>query len=520
MRFIVFPGALDDGAAKLQELGPKAGYLADLTMSGVDVAVPPWFVILPSAFDTSLDPAMARQLVGPAPDWGTFEALRPADAVLQEIADAWRVLGSPAVVAVRASAPLAADHQTNSHFMGVFDSFCPVLPAVLPDRVADIWRSAFSEEAIGLRHQQQQSGALIPAVMVQARINARFCGGVMTADPRSGARDKILVSAILGGTDMWQALQQEGRLPNGQEPLFCQVDREHGTIEPPQSLLSSADMAAIKKMAERIEAHFATPVDVDWAIDPQGQLYVLQVRLLRAVMPQMPVRYWQNITDDFPAGWAHSAGLYAARLNHGWQILCPGTVPPFANIGGALCVDRALFWAGFGAGGVPEYVRGACDGIMRPPHLGQSQASKQSMIKTYQQQAGLYRLKRQIPILITEWQRRLDAYLAQPADGLDPGLMREQCAALASVSALLPYALCLWPQAHWTREIARLEHRWLAKIILLYQQDRPAQDAPPPRGIFYQYQDGYCAETWWPFDHQRHSFVSKVMGLVAAEIDG
>ena len=507
MRFVVFPGLLADsnvppGAIGANgayvALGAKAGYLADLIVAGHDdIATPPWFVLLPSAFDASLDPALARQWLGPEPDWDAFEQLRPDAAVLQEMADAWRILGAPGALAVRAS-PVESD----SDFGVIYDSFCPVLAAALPDRVADIWRSAFTEEAIDWQHRQGRTGAHIPAIMIQARLNARFCGGALSADPRNGARDEIIISAITGGTDQWQAIEQGEAAANQPDPDFYRFARDGtGITLSPKAVLNADQCCKIIHLVCRLEQFFTLPVDIDWAFQ-DGVLYLLQVRLLRHLPPEpddtgLPVTHWHNLADDFPTGWRTASGLYAARLNAGVRLLTGDNLAPFAAIEGMLCASRDTI----------------------APLLNWLDPGRQGVGQAWRRRWRLMRWQWQIPAMLDAWQNALMPWLARAENNPDPAdhaAIRDGLRDIAPVAALLPILIMLIPHGAWRQRAVMLERRYLAALVVVHAKN--PSSGRLPRGKFRARGNVFMAESYQSIRLRHKSFLSRLLQPVMAVI--
>src|SRR5215213_2190985 len=111
-------------------IGGKARALAALRDAGLPI--PPWVVVLPHA----CDPA----------------TLSPSPALRSELAASLGELcpaGEP--VAVRSS---ASDEDGAQHsFAGQLDSFLFVPPADVPDKVAAVWRSGFSDRIVAYRRE-------------------------------------------------------------------------------------------------------------------------------------------------------------------------------------------------------------------------------------------------------------------------------------------------------------------------------------------------------------------------------
>lgn len=189
--------------------------------------------------------------------------------------------------AVRSSA-LAEDGATSS-FAGQFESHLNISPENIPDSIEKVRKSARSErletyaETKGHPSEQQIS------VIVQEMIDARFAGVAFGADPVSGERDLTLVSAVAG---------------LGEKLVSGEVDSENwrinrsDTIEGESKLLSSEQILAITHLARQCNAHFGSPQDIEWAIDQDGALWLLQSRpittLAKLPDPADELTVWDN----------------------------------------------------------------------------------------------------------------------------------------------------------------------------------------------------------------------------------
>lgn len=116
------------------------------------------------------------------------------------------------------------------------------------------------------------------AVLVQPYLDAIWGGVLFTADPVSGRRDRMVLtavrggpSAVVGGADAgWTArLTRGGRV------------REVLTSEGPQ--LPNALRRRVVRMAARAVAVFGGPLDIEWAIDSFGKPLLLQARPITAL---------------------------------------------------------------------------------------------------------------------------------------------------------------------------------------------------------------------------------------------
>ena len=182
-----------------QELGGKAQALAALDRSGIPV--PGWFVLSPDAFDRSLgerEQRILQEATDSAAMVSIVERLMPAPEVRLALDRALSLLCPGGErVAVRSSA-MEEDGSRHS-FAGQFESFLFVRPEDAADKVAKVWRSAFSERALVYRRARGLS--LIPqppAVLIQRMINADCSGVAFGADPVSGRRGVAVVAALYG----------------------------------------------------------------------------------------------------------------------------------------------------------------------------------------------------------------------------------------------------------------------------------------------------------------------------------
>jgi pyruvate,water dikinase len=171
-------------AAGRSDVGGKARALADLVKAGFDV--PPFFVILPSAFDgASLKPEAREELV---PALGGLAGDR---------------------FAVRSSGG-EEDGSADSHagqYLSVLDVTREGV-AEAAERVAASGRADSLRAYRASRGLGPEGGA--PAVIVQRLVDARTAGVMFTADPLTGRRDRIVVTATAGLGDRLVAGEVDG----------------------------------------------------------------------------------------------------------------------------------------------------------------------------------------------------------------------------------------------------------------------------------------------------------------------
>lgn len=315
MSYIIRPE--DRGVAA--RLGGKAGALAALQRARFPI--PPWFVLAPEAFYATLSKAERRavEVTGDAaPVLALIGQLTPAPEPRLGLAEALAELcPNGERVAVRSS---ACDEDGARHsFAGQLDSFLFVHPAEVADRVAAVWRSAFSERVFGYRREQGLSLApRPPGVLIQRMVNADRSGVAFGADPVTGRRGVAVVTAVCGlGTALVSGecdadtyhVDREGCILN--RHIACKrlshcydpdsADGVRSVQVPEEDMKSPAltddQIRAVAELARRTGRHFGCPQDIEWAIE-DGHLYLLQSRpitsLSRMTDPDGILTLWDN----------------------------------------------------------------------------------------------------------------------------------------------------------------------------------------------------------------------------------
>src|SRR6476661_6964422 len=184
----------DIRAADTEIAGGKGANLGELIAAGF--AVPDGFILTTAAYAAG---ARAAKVDPSKPD-DAAERLR-STAVPRPVADAaieaYEALGGSAV-AVRSSA--TAEDLPGAAFAGQQDTYLGVVgDEQLIDAVRNCWASLWTERAIAYRdrlHIAPDSVAI--AVVVQRMVEADHAGVMFTADPVTGARDRVVIDANPG----------------------------------------------------------------------------------------------------------------------------------------------------------------------------------------------------------------------------------------------------------------------------------------------------------------------------------
>ena len=181
-------------------------------------------------------------------------------------------LGGAGPFAVRSSG-LEEDGASSAH-AGQFATELNVAAADVEAAAHRVWLSGFTESLAAYRIAHGLSGdPQPPAVIVQVMVAARAAGVAFSADPISGDRSVVVISAIAGLAD---------RLVGGEEDGDSyRVDADGGTLDAQLvgdvAVLSEAERAEVAAMARLAAEHFGSPQDIEWAFDGGG-LKMLQSR--------------------------------------------------------------------------------------------------------------------------------------------------------------------------------------------------------------------------------------------------
>jgi phosphoenolpyruvate synthase/pyruvate phosphate dikinase len=215
-------------------------------------------------------------------------------ASLDDVAEHYRELGEPPV-AVRSSA--VGEDSAEATFAGMQDTYLWVRGVdAVHEAVRKCWASLDNPEAVAYR---ERLGGPPPAmgVTIQAMVDAAISGVLFTCNPVSGDPSTVAVNAswglglaVVGGEvtpDEYRVSKITGEVlqrtigPKELEYVAGADGPERREVEEERRSVACLDdehLGALLELARRIEKHFGCHQDVEWAIDGNGELFVLQSR--------------------------------------------------------------------------------------------------------------------------------------------------------------------------------------------------------------------------------------------------
>ncbi|HYZ04840.1 MAG TPA: PEP/pyruvate-binding domain-containing protein [Rubrobacter sp.] len=321
--------AIDRGA--LAVAGGKAANLGELVLAGFPV--PAGFCITTAAYDlvaadAGLEPTLAA-LAGTQPEDTArlAELAKEARSCLSDasvpdvlgrvIAEAYGKLGdgAPVPVAVRSSA--TAEDLPQASFAGQQDTYLNVVgvESVL-DAVRRCWASLWTDRAVTYRTTNGiDPHSVRLAVAVQQMVDASVAGVLFTANPVTGKRRQTVIDASPGlgeavvsgrvNPDHFVANTATGEIVErrlGDKRVAIMAGSGGGTerVEldagEDRASLSDGQVLALARLGARVEEHYGTPQDTEWAIEDDGGIWLLQARPITTLFP-LPERAPTNDED-------------------------------------------------------------------------------------------------------------------------------------------------------------------------------------------------------------------------------
>jgi pyruvate,water dikinase len=318
-------------ADDLELVGGKGASLGELT--GAGLPVPSGFVVSAGTYRSFIEETGIAEELFAAVNVDTEDSKALAEAqsrakelvletempeeIRQEILDSYDELGDGEdFVAVRSSA--TAEDLPDASFAGQQETFLNITREDLVGRVKRCWASLFTQRAIYYRQEQGFAHDKVDiAVVVQRMVDAEKSGVMFTSHPSTGD-PRIIIEAAWGlgeavvsgsvSPDNYVVDRETGavdELTIADKKTMMEKDEETGeTVEREVSdemreaqVLDERDIERLVELGKRVEDHYETPQDVEWAIvdaDEQsssssqtspddGEVFMLQSRPITTI---------------------------------------------------------------------------------------------------------------------------------------------------------------------------------------------------------------------------------------------
>ncbi|MBI4177658.1 MAG: phosphoenolpyruvate synthase [Candidatus Aenigmarchaeota archaeon] len=294
----------------------------------------------------------------------SYRALYMADE-LREISgkalDFIRVGRDQLPVAVRSSA-VAEDSSANS-FAGQMVSILNVTgPKQLLESVKRCWASLYEPRAI-FYHKNSNVKMQAIAVIVQRLINADKAGVMFTADPVSSDSTKIVIEgawglgeSVVSGSVTPDTYTYDRNTKNVEiqvnrketmriRDLFSGDTKSQAVLPElvETQVLSMEEISELVSLAEKIEAHYASPQDIEWCTE-RNKLFIVQTRPITTLKRQKVAQQDMGDKEAVLQGSPASPGLVTgsvkkiggisefSKLSRGDIIVAPMTTPDMVPI--------------------------------------------------------------------------------------------------------------------------------------------------------------------------------------------
>ncbi|HJT56308.1 MAG TPA: PEP/pyruvate-binding domain-containing protein [Ktedonobacteraceae bacterium] len=317
-------------ASMLTQVGGKAANLGELTHAGL--SVPPGFCVTTTAYalaasKAGLEPILEQLASTRSDERAQLEscaatarskllAIAIPDEIAEAITQVYQVFASgvPIPVAVRSSA--TAEDLPFASFAGQQETYLNIvgIEAVL-DAVRRCWASLWTDRAVSYRASNQVDHRTVRlAVVVQQMVEAEVAGVLFTANPLTGHRRQAVIDANpgLGEAVVSGAVNPDHFVVNttteeilerrlGDKRVLIRAAPGGGTqrVEVAErndkACISDEQVHALARLGTRVEAHYGSPQDIEWAIDSSGYLWLTQARPITTLFP-LPAN--APITDD------------------------------------------------------------------------------------------------------------------------------------------------------------------------------------------------------------------------------
>lgn len=228
--------------------------------------------------------------------------------------------GDNKLYAVRSSA--VEEDSVNHSFAGLFDTFLYVPIQLVIPRIINCWSSIFSNRALSYCYVSKKSPIDVKmSVIVQEMIKSTKSGVLFQANPVGKLEELVIVAGYGLGegivsnqveTDTFYYDQMKKTLKTkiNEKKTHLSYDFDQGSgvksYEVPESdkskpVLSQSDLDRIIGISNNIEKIYDQYQDVEWTINENNEIFVLQSRPITTLPPgKMNIYDNTNISENYP----------------------------------------------------------------------------------------------------------------------------------------------------------------------------------------------------------------------------
>ncbi len=255
-------------------VGGKGASLGEMTKVGIQI--PPGFVVTAQTHQKFINDQL------------------PVD-LEEEILKAFDELNAQRV-AVRSSA--IAEDSSSASWAGQLESYLNVGREDLISKIKDCWNSIKSERALSYAGGQNLSeDQLFVAVVIQKMIESKASGVMFSVNPITKDSNEIMIEAGYGLGEMLvqglitpdnfivnkKTFEIKSKKIDSQETMLIFKDGENKEVQvssdkKDEQAISDKKVKELATLAIKIEDHYRKAQDIEWAIDENGKIWILQSR--------------------------------------------------------------------------------------------------------------------------------------------------------------------------------------------------------------------------------------------------
>jgi pyruvate,water dikinase len=220
-------------------------------------------------------------------------------SILQGVRTLKHKIGGRLRLSVRSS---ATSEDSEASFAGQHSTVLNVTEEKIMPAYKEVVSSTFNPRAIFYRRTKGYSDQdVVMSVACLLMIDAKVSGVLYTVDPNDSRHPVILISAVWGlaarlvdggsSADFYQIEKKSGKLKvadiaakesalrpdwtDGLKEEILDIEKRNSPC------LQEMQIQALVEHAMKLEEHYGYPLDIEWAIDREDKLFILQARPLR-----------------------------------------------------------------------------------------------------------------------------------------------------------------------------------------------------------------------------------------------